>query len=47
MYLKKMSLKDSEGERICRKFLRETVGVLFKDRDGNPEPFNKARPDFL
>ncbi len=40
-------LKDSEGERICRKFLRETVGVLFKDRDGNPEPFNKARPDFL
>ncbi len=23
-------LKDSEGERICRKFLRETVGVLLK-----------------
>jgi len=38
---------DSEGEQICRKFMRDTVGVLFKDKNGNPEPFRKARPDFL
>jgi Iridoviridae Uvr/REP helicase len=40
-------VNDSEGEQICRKFMRDTVGVLFKDNDGKPEPFHKARPDFL
>jgi hypothetical protein len=40
-------MNDSQGEQTCRKFLRETIGVLFKDKNGNPEPFNKARPDFL
>ncbi len=39
MYPEKTELKDSEGERICRKFLRETVGVLLKNRDGNPGTF--------
>lgn len=40
-------VNDSEGERICRKFMRETIGVLFKNKNGNPEPFTKARPNFL
>jgi hypothetical protein len=40
-------LNDSEGEQICRKFLRDTIGEIFKDKNGNPEPFSKARPDFL
>jgi hypothetical protein len=40
-------LNDSEGEQICRMFMRDTIGVLFKDKNGNPEPFHKARPDFL
>jgi hypothetical protein len=40
-------LNDSEGERICRKFMKDTIGVLYKDKDGNPEPFHKARPNFL
>jgi hypothetical protein len=35
------------GEQICRKFLRDTIGEIFKDKNGNPEPFSKARPDFL
>jgi hypothetical protein len=40
-------INDSEGERICRNFLRDTVGVLFKDKNGIPESFQKARPEFL
>jgi hypothetical protein len=40
-------INDSEGERICRNFMRDTVGMLFKDKNGIPESFQKARPEFL